>query len=161
MFAEVDPPPFVHVSRPNRSLGPVARRWALGAIAFTTLGVAAGAAAFGAWPVMPFAGLEVALLVVAFRLVARHDADFERLEIGEHEVRVEALDASTHTRFVAPRAGGSIQFASLPRRRVATRSTCIGTNSIRVTVPPTAPAEKAVAISRRMATALGPLASGG
>jgi len=103
MFAEVDPPPFVHLSRPNRSLGPVARRWALGAIALTTLGIAAGAAALGAWPVMPFAGLEVALLAVAFRLVARHDADFERLEIGEHEVRVEALDASTHTRFVAQR----------------------------------------------------------
>lgn len=103
MFAEVDPPPFVHLSRPNRSLGPVARRWALGAIAFTTLGVAAGAALFGAWPVMPFAGLEVACLALAFRLVARHDADFERLEIGEHEVRVEAQDASRHTRFVARR----------------------------------------------------------
>jgi uncharacterized membrane protein len=103
MFAEVDPPPFVHVSRPNRSLGPVARRRALGAIAVTTLGIAAGASAFGAWPVMPFAGLEVALLALAFRLLGSHDADFERLEIGEHEVRVEAREAATHTRFVARR----------------------------------------------------------
>ena len=104
MFAEVDSPPFVHLSRPNRSLGPVARRWALGAIATTTLGVAAGAAMFGAWPVMPFAGLEVVLVALAFRVLGRHDADYERLEIGEHEVRVEARDARDVTCFVANRS---------------------------------------------------------
>jgi uncharacterized membrane protein len=81
----------------------VARRWVLGAIATTTLGVAAGAAMFGAWPVMPFAGLEVVLVAFAFRVLGRHDADFERLEIGEHEVRWEARDAAKHTRFVAHR----------------------------------------------------------
>jgi len=95
--------PFVHFSKPNRSLGLVARRWVLGAIAATTLGVAAGATAFGAWPVMPFAGLEVALVALAFGVLRRHDSDFERLEIGEHEVRVEARDARNTTRFVAHR----------------------------------------------------------
>ena len=103
MSVEVDSPLFVHVSRPNRSLGPVARRWVLFAIAATTLGIGAGAAMFGAWPVMPFAGLEVALVALAFRVLSRHDADFERLEIGEHEVRVEARDARHVTRFVAHR----------------------------------------------------------
>jgi uncharacterized membrane protein len=103
MFAEVDPPPFVHLSRPNRSLGIAARRWVLGAIACMTLGVAAGATAMGAWPVMPFAGLEVAIVVLAFRVLGSHDADFERLEIGSHEVRVEAQEARNVTRFVAHR----------------------------------------------------------
>ena len=103
MFAEVDPPLFVHLSRPNRSLGPVARRWALGAIVAATLAVAAGAMALGAWPVMPFAGLEVVLVALAFRVLGNHDADFERLEIGEHEVRVEVRDAAKLTRFVAHR----------------------------------------------------------
>ena len=84
-------------------MGPVARRRVLLAIAATTLGIASGAAAFGAWPVMPFAGLEVALLALAFRVFGRHDADFERLEIGAHEVTVEARDASQLTRFVAHR----------------------------------------------------------
>jgi uncharacterized membrane protein len=79
------------------------RRWALGAIAATTLCVAAGAAAIGAWPVMPFAGLEVALVALAFRVVQMHDADFERLEVGEHEVRLEAREAARETRFVASR----------------------------------------------------------
>lgn len=103
MAPSVESPPYVHLSRPNRSLGIVGRRWVLGALAATTIGVAAGATALGAWPVMPFAGLEIALLAFAFRVLGRHDADFERLEIGEHEVRVEAREAASLTRFVAHR----------------------------------------------------------
>jgi len=79
------------------------RRWALGMIATTTIGISCALAVVGAWPVMPFAGLEVLLVAVAFRLVQRHDADFERLTIGEHEVRVEARAARRETRFVAHR----------------------------------------------------------
>lgn len=103
MAPSADPPPYVHVSIPNRSLGIEARRWALGWIAATTLGVAAGATAFGAWPVLPFAGLEIAFLALAFRVLSEHDHDFERLEIGEHEVRLEARVARRVTRFVAHR----------------------------------------------------------
>ena len=95
---------FVHVSKPNRSLGIGAQRVVLAMIAATTLGVAGGAMAFGAWPVMPFAGLEVALVALAFRVLRKHDADFERLEIGEHEVRVEAREARDVTCFVANRS---------------------------------------------------------
>jgi len=72
-------------------------------IATTTIGISCALAVVGAWPVMPFAGLEVLLVAVAFRLVQRHDADFERLTIGEHEVRVEARAARCETRFVAHR----------------------------------------------------------
>ena len=103
MAASVEPPPFVHFAIANRSLGIAARRWALGAIAATTFAVAAGAAALGAWPVLPFAGLEIALLAFAFHVLGRHDGDFERLEVGEHEVRLEAREAASVTRFVAHR----------------------------------------------------------
>ena len=104
MVVSPDPPPYVHLSVPNRSLGPVGRRWVLGAIAATTLGIAIGAAAFGAWPVLPFAGVEVALVALAFRIVKAHDADFERLEIDADEVRLEAREARSTTCFVAKRA---------------------------------------------------------
>jgi uncharacterized membrane protein len=99
----MDFPPYIHHALPNRSLGPAGRRWFLGLVGATTFAIAGGAALIGAWPVMPFAGAEIALLVIAFRVVALHDADFERLEIGEHEVRVESRDASLVTRFVAHR----------------------------------------------------------
>jgi uncharacterized membrane protein len=72
-------------------------------IGITTMTISLAAAMIGAWPVMPFAGAEVLLLVLAFRVVASHDADFERLEIGEHEVRVESRDAFRVTRLVANR----------------------------------------------------------
>jgi uncharacterized membrane protein len=103
MFADVEPPPYVHLSTPNRSLGVDARRWVLVGIAATTLGIASAALAIGAWPVMPFAGVEVALLAFAFRVLARHDADYERLEVGEHEVRLEWNDAGRVASFVAHR----------------------------------------------------------
>jgi uncharacterized membrane protein len=116
MFAEVDPPPFVHVSRPNRSLGPVARRWVLAAIAATTLGVACAATALGAWPVMTFAGLEVALVALAFRVLAAHDADFERLEVGAGHVSIESRSARVHTRFIARRPWASVVLSSRGER---------------------------------------------
>ena len=104
MASSASSPVFVHLSVPNRSLGAAGRRWALAAIAATTLGVAAFAASLGAWPVMPFAGLEVLLLALAFRIVQSHDGDFERVEVGEHEVVVEGCCAARRFRFVANRA---------------------------------------------------------
>jgi uncharacterized membrane protein len=103
LMASVESPPFVFVSVPNRSLGPWGRRWALAAIAATTLGVAGFAMAIGAWPVMSFAGLEVALVALAFRVLQSHDADFERLEVRDDEVVVEAREARAVSRFVANR----------------------------------------------------------
>jgi uncharacterized membrane protein len=59
---------------------------------------------------MPFAGLEVALLLLAFHIVATHDADFERLEVGPFEVRVEARDAMRTTCFIAHRPWARVVF---------------------------------------------------
>jgi uncharacterized membrane protein len=72
-------------------------------MAGTTMGISAAVAMIGAWPVVPFAGVEVLLLVLAFHVVARHDADFERIEVGEHEVSVEVRDAKNVTCFKANR----------------------------------------------------------
>ena len=110
MALPADSPPFVHLSVPNRSLGPAARRWILVAIAAAPLALATAAWAIGAWLVMPFAGLEVAVLALAFHVVAGHDRDLERLEIGEHEVCVEARDAKRVTRFVAHRPWARVVF---------------------------------------------------
>ena len=104
MSPEAEPPPYVHHWVPNRSLGSHGRRWFLAALIATTIAVATAAALLGAWPVMPFAGLEVGLVLLAFHVMRMHDADFERLEIGEHEVRIEARTAMSVTCFVAQRA---------------------------------------------------------
>ena len=67
MVPRADSLPFVHVSVPNRSLGIRGWRCVPAVIAATTLGIGAAAAALGAWPVMPFAGLEVVVIWIAFR----------------------------------------------------------------------------------------------
>jgi uncharacterized membrane protein len=112
----VEIPPFVHHTVPNRSLGRRGRRLFLGLMGATTMGIAAAAAMIGAWPVMPFAGVEVLLLVLAFHVVARHDADFERLTIGEHEVSVEMRDAKNVTRFTANRPWARVIVRTRGRR---------------------------------------------
>jgi len=81
---------------PNRSLGPLGRTVCLAAIAAITIAIGAGAAALGAWPVLPFAGLEVALVAIAFRSFARHDGDYERLEIEGATVRLTMRTAARY-----------------------------------------------------------------
>ena len=103
MSPEAVSPRFVHHTAPNRSLDAAGQRWWLGAIAAGTLAVASFAALMGAWLVMPFAGLEIALVAAAFAVVREHGGDFERLEIGEHEVRLERREARSLTRFTAHR----------------------------------------------------------
>lgn len=115
-LATADSPSFVHVSVPNRSLGPRGRRWCLAAVGGTTLVVAAGAAMLGAWPVMPFAGIEVALLWLAFRIVQSHDGDYERLEIAGLELRLAARDASRETKVVAQREWARVVLKERGRR---------------------------------------------
>jgi uncharacterized membrane protein len=116
MLAEVDPRKFVHVATPNRSLGVDARRWVLAAIAVNTLGIAAFVTALGAWPVMPFAGLEVVLVAFAFHVLGRHDADYERLEVGEHEIHYEARIALEVESFVAHRPWARLEVAERGER---------------------------------------------
>ena len=54
---------------------------------------------------MPFAGLEVALLALAFHVVQRARSDYEHLEIGEYEVRVDSREARHRIQFVATGPG--------------------------------------------------------
>jgi uncharacterized membrane protein len=43
--------------------------------------VAVAAGVIGAWPVIPFAGLEVALIAFAFWWIGQHDDDYETISI--------------------------------------------------------------------------------
>ena len=43
----------------------------------------------GAWMVLPFAGLELLLVVLAFVAVMRHRGDYEKITIAEHHVEIE------------------------------------------------------------------------
>jgi uncharacterized membrane protein len=69
-------------------------------LALASLGIAAGFALAGAWLILPFAGLEVLALGVAFMVNARHAADFERIEVSTGRLTVEVAEADRTVRYV-------------------------------------------------------------
>jgi uncharacterized membrane protein len=77
----------------NCSISPRDLLLALAFAACVSLGIAAGFALLGAWPILPFAGLDVIALAVAFYLNGRHAADYERIILSGEKLLVEASDA--------------------------------------------------------------------
>ncbi len=77
------------IARGNASLGR-RQRWLIFAIlAGVSLGLAATFAAAGAWPVLPYAVIEVGVLACAFAWCERHAGDWERLVVAGDRVVVE------------------------------------------------------------------------
>lgn len=86
-LAEV--PDYCVVSRRNNSLG-TRQRWTLFAtLAAVSFGFALAFAAAGAWLVLPYSALEIALLAGAFAYIERRAGDWERLTVKDDRVVVE------------------------------------------------------------------------
>lgn len=77
----------------NCSISPRQLLCVLALASCVSLGIAAAWACFGAWPVLPFAGVEMLALATAFYLNGRHAADYERVTFAEGRLLVEASDA--------------------------------------------------------------------
>jgi uncharacterized membrane protein len=65
-----------------------------GLLAVFSLAVAAVFAALGAWPILPFAGLEAMALYVAFSWTVRHAEDSESLVIRGNDVMLSVREAA-------------------------------------------------------------------
>lgn len=76
------------VAQPNHHLTPRLASRLIFAAAAISGGIALAFTAFGAWPVLPFAGLEVGVLWLALRHLQRHAGDEERIEIGTSTITV-------------------------------------------------------------------------
>lgn len=74
------------VAQPNRALSPAQTRTLLLAAAGISGGIATGFAIAGAWPVLPFAGIEIGALWAALHHLRRHADDEESLELTERQV---------------------------------------------------------------------------
>jgi uncharacterized membrane protein len=84
---------FSLVARRNNSLSSGGRLLAFFFIFVVSVGIAIAFALLGAWPILPFAGLEMLVLFLAFRYVDRHAADYERIAIDGDRVAVESFEA--------------------------------------------------------------------
>ncbi|HWA13346.1 MAG TPA: DUF2244 domain-containing protein [Burkholderiales bacterium] len=77
------------VTRRNNSLPAGGRRLVLGSLAALIFAISLGFALSGAWMVLPFAGLEVLVVCLAFRYMERQAADFEQLSLDGERIVVE------------------------------------------------------------------------
>ncbi len=89
---------WTHVAEPGRHQWVLKRNCALSprqlatcfaALATASLVIAIAFATHGAWPVIPYACVEVAALAAAFVFYGRHAADFERIVLERDRLVVE------------------------------------------------------------------------
>ena len=95
----------------NCSISPanLARVFAL--LVAVTLGIGIGFAAAGAWLVLPFAGIEVVLIGVAFFVNGRHAGDYERIERAGERLTVEVSSAGQTQRHEMPVRATQVRMA--------------------------------------------------
>jgi len=89
---------FSLVARRNNSLSPSGRLRVFFFVFAVSIGIASAFAIFGAWLILPFAGLEMLVLYLAFREIGRHAGDYERIAIGRDRVRVESCETGQLSR---------------------------------------------------------------
>lgn len=100
---------YVYIARRNNSLSSSARLLVFGLILTVSLGIAAAfSIVFGAWPIMPFAGIEMVVLYLAFRYVDRHAGDYERITIRGDRVAVEVCEGADVQRFELHRSWAQV-----------------------------------------------------
>jgi uncharacterized membrane protein len=101
---------------PNCSLTLGGARAFFAAACVLPCGVAGVLAAKGFWPVLPFAGAEIALLGWALRVSLERRFHRQRITVTEQEVSVESCDRRRSSRVVFPR-----HWAQVKLRRPAAR----------------------------------------
>ncbi|HEX4984696.1 MAG TPA: DUF2244 domain-containing protein [Burkholderiales bacterium] len=72
---------FTFVARRNNSLPAGGSFLVAGSLVAVILAISCGFAFFGAWPVFPFAGLEILVVGLAFRYMERHAGDYDSVEL--------------------------------------------------------------------------------
>jgi uncharacterized membrane protein len=87
-----EPVGFMLVARRNNSLSSAGRNLVVGSLAAISLVISLAFALQGAWMILPFAGLEVLLVFLAFRCIERHAGDFESLSIQDDRVLIVRRD---------------------------------------------------------------------
>jgi uncharacterized membrane protein len=83
----------------NCSISPAGLLCMFAALAVATLAIGIGFAMAGAWLVLPFAGLEIAALGIAFVVYARRAADYEKIEFARDRLTVEVAEAERVARY--------------------------------------------------------------
>ena len=79
-------------ARPNCSLSINGKILVIASLCMITFSSAALFAVMGAWPILPFAGVEMLFLALAFYQIACHECDYERITFEGDSVVLEIRD---------------------------------------------------------------------
>jgi uncharacterized membrane protein len=110
---------FSLTARRNNSLSSSGRLLVFGFVFFVSVGIGlALALVFGAWPIVPYAGLEMLVLYLAFRHIDRHAGDYERFAIAGDRLQVEVQDGAQLNRFECNRHWARIVYEKSGRLAV-------------------------------------------
>jgi len=88
---------FSRVARRNRSISQAGLLMSFGGLMLIVALIATGFALLGAWLVLPFAGVEIAVLGCAVSWVLRHACDFEHICLKGGMLEVEIADGGSRT----------------------------------------------------------------
>jgi uncharacterized membrane protein len=101
---------------PNCSLSVQGARVFFASLCFVSFAIAGFVALQGFWPVLPFAGLEMALLAWALKVSLARRHQRETITVSDAEVSVEQLKGHQHMQVVFPR-----HWAQVKLRRPSSR----------------------------------------
>ena len=90
---------FLLIARRNNSLSSTGRTIVFGSLVLLSFTISLAFAYVGAWLVFPFAGVEMAVLFLAFRYVEQHSGDFESIAVKGESVRVEKWELGEVSRY--------------------------------------------------------------
>lgn len=74
--------------RPNRSLSRRTLLWALASYLATEVGIGVAFLLKGAWPVLPFAGLEIIVIGIVLHVMSRHARDYELVVVDDLYLKI-------------------------------------------------------------------------
>jgi uncharacterized membrane protein len=83
----------------NCSISPAGLLGVFAGLSLASSAIGIGFAMAGAWPVLPFVGLEIVALGAAFVLYARRAGDYERIELEPGRLVVEVAEAERLVRY--------------------------------------------------------------
>jgi uncharacterized membrane protein len=114
---------FSRVARRNRSISQRGLLMSFGSLMLIVLAIAIVFAVLGAWLVLPFAGIEIAVLAAALTWVARHALDYERICFNAGMLEIEIADGGKLTlRQFNPAWASLVVEHRGPATRIALRS---------------------------------------
>lgn len=126
--------------RPNRSLTPIGMLMFMGGFSILTLAIAIVFVMQGYWPVLPFAGLEIAFVGTALWVVSRKGEDYDLIAIDDTHVSVNQRLSGRERSFQFDRAWARVELAPGTKYRYASRLV-IGSHGKRVEIARALPEE--------------------